>query len=236
MSNSDSENTCTMVCWAVAALTGLVLVWKLNATLHILLALIIGAVLALILGIVLTRLFCIGEEEDVLLAPPADLKPGSAPETPEPIIKAAEEKPAKASVKPAAAEKAAAPKAAVKKDEVKKKPAAPKKTSPAEKPATAKVGEAAQPKALKAAREGNPDDLKLLKGVGPSLEKQCNELGYYHFDQIAAWSADEVAWVDENLKGFKGRVSRDNWIAQAKILAAGGSTEFSKRAQDGKKK
>jgi predicted flap endonuclease-1-like 5' DNA nuclease len=42
-----------------------------------------------------------------------------------------------------------------------------------------------------------------------------------------------VAWVDANLQGFKGRVTRDNWIAQAKILASGGETEFSKRVEDG---
>ena len=38
-------------------------------------------------------------------------------------------------------------------------------------------------------------------------------------DQVAAWRASEVAWVDENLEGFKGRVSRDNWVDQAKKLA-----------------
>ena len=60
-----------------------------------------------------------------------------------------------------------------------------------------------------------------------------NEMGFYHFDQIAGWSADEVAWVNANLKGFKGRVTRDNWIDQARILAAGGDTEFSKRVDKG---
>jgi predicted flap endonuclease-1-like 5' DNA nuclease len=58
-------------------------------------------------------------------------------------------------------------------------------------------------------------------------------MGYFHFDQIAAWGPNEVAWVDENLQGFKGRVSRDNWVEQAKVLASGGSTEFSKRVDDG---
>ncbi len=49
-----------------------------------------------------------------------------------------------------------------------------------------------------------------------------NDLGFYHFDQIAAWTPAEVAWVDENLAGFKGRVSRDNWVEQAAIFAKGG--------------
>ena len=93
--------------------------------------------------------------------------------------------------------------------------------------------EGQKPDTLDAPREGGPDDLKRIKGVGPKLEQLLNDLGFYHFDQVAAWSADEVAWVDANLKGFKGRVSRDGWVEQAKILAAGGETEFSKRVEDG---
>ena len=90
-----------------------------------------------------------------------------------------------------------------------------------------------KPATLTEAREGGADDLKKIKGIGPKLEKLCNSLGFYHFDQIAGWSADEVAWVDANLEGFKGRVTRDNWVEQAKQLAAGGETDFSKRVDDG---
>lgn len=90
-----------------------------------------------------------------------------------------------------------------------------------------------KPTGLDAPRGGAADNLKEIKGIGPKLEMLCNEMGFYHFDQIANWSAQEVAWVDANLKGFKGRVTRDNWIAQAKVLAAGGETEFSKRVEDG---
>lgn len=95
--------------------------------------------------------------------------------------------------------------------------AAPVEAAPAE---TAPVA-AAKPASLKAPRKGKADDLKLIKGVGPVLEKLCHKLGYYHFDQIAAWTAAEVAWVDENLEGFKGRVTRDEWVIQARDLAAG---------------
>ncbi|HCQ65609.1 MAG TPA: hypothetical protein DIU07_10840 [Rhodobacteraceae bacterium] len=91
--------------------------------------------------------------------------------------------------------------------------------------------EGTRPEALTAARGGQADDLKLIKGIGPKLEQLCNELGFFHWDQIANWSADEVAWVNANLKGFKGRVSRDNWLEQAKTLAAGGTTEFAQRAE-----
>jgi predicted flap endonuclease-1-like 5' DNA nuclease len=87
-----------------------------------------------------------------------------------------------------------------------------------------------KPATLTAARESGADDLKLLKGVGPALEKTLNELGFYHFDQVAAWRKAEVEWVDSRLK-FKGRIVRDEWIKQAKTLAKGGVTEFSKRSK-----
>ncbi|NPD16417.1 hypothetical protein HOY34_14550 [Xinfangfangia sp. D13-10-4-6] len=80
---------------------------------------------------------------------------------------------------------------------------------------------ASKPVSLTAARGGKADDLKLIKGIGPVLEELCHKLGYYHFDQIAAWTDAEIAWVDENLEGFRGRVSRDEWVQQARDLAAG---------------
>ena len=109
-------------------------------------------------------------------------------------------------------------------------------------PATALVAQAPEveaaedairPEALSAARDWGADDLKMITGVGPKLEIMLNELGFYHFDQIAGWSAAEVAWVNDNLAGFKGRVSRDNWVEQARKLASGQETEFSKRVSDG---
>ncbi len=76
------------------------------------------------------------------------------------------------------------------------------------------------PETLSGPRAGRTaDDLKRISGVGPKLEGVLNELGFYHFDQIAAWGPAEVAWVDARLK-FKGRIARDNWIAQAAALAA----------------
>ena len=93
--------------------------------------------------------------------------------------------------------------------------------------------EATRPEGLSAARDGGPDDLKKIKGVGPKLEQLLHRLGFYHFDQVANWGASEVAWVDDNLAGFKGRVSRDNWVDQAKQLAAGGETAFSKKVDKG---
>lgn len=95
---------------------------------------------------------------------------------------------------------------------------------------TAAVAEK-KPRAMKTPRKSGADDLKKLKGVGPKLEQTLNELGFYHFDQIAKWGSAEIAWVDARLK-FKGRIERDGWIDQAKILADGGETEFSKRGKN----
>ncbi|MDX1744117.1 MAG: NADH-quinone oxidoreductase subunit E [Ruegeria sp.] len=92
-------------------------------------------------------------------------------------------------------------------------------------------GQETQPETLSAARDGKADNLKLLKGVGPKLEQTLNELGIFHFDQIAAWTPEQVAWVDERLQ-FKGRIERDGWIEQAAKLAAGEETEFAKRAKE----
>jgi NADH-quinone oxidoreductase subunit E len=97
------------------------------------------------------------------------------------------------------------------------------------------AGPGSRPEALNAPRGTGADDLKRIKGVGPKLEAMLHGMGFYHYDQIAGWGADEVAWVDQNLQGFKGRVSRDNWVDQAQQLARGEATEFAKRAdKDGR--
>jgi len=126
-----------------------------------------------------------------------------------------------------AANTAAKPKPTVQ-QKAKAKPAAVK----AQKPADAATP-GTKPAGLSKARGGKADDLKLIKGVGPKLETLINSLGFYHFDQIASWSEDEIAWVDQNLEGFKGRVTRDTWVTQAKVLAAGGETEFASRVKKG---
>lgn len=78
---------------------------------------------------------------------------------------------------------------------------------------------AERPTALADARARGADDLKRIKGVGPKLEKVLNGLGYFHFDQIAAWDAAELELVDGALEGFSGRATRDDWIGQAAELA-----------------
>jgi predicted flap endonuclease-1-like 5' DNA nuclease len=65
-----------------------------------------------------------------------------------------------------------------------------------------------------------PDDLKLIVGVGPKLERVLNGLGVWTFAQVAGWSPQETAWVDDYL-GLSGRIARDGWVAQADGLAKG---------------
>ena len=68
--------------------------------------------------------------------------------------------------------------------------------------------------------EGGPDNLMRLKGVGPKFAEMLNANGVYHFHQIAAWGPDEIAWIESNIEGFSGRVVRDDWVGQSKVLAA----------------
>jgi NADH-quinone oxidoreductase subunit E len=95
------------------------------------------------------------------------------------------------------------------------------------------VATAKRPERLDAPRGGTADDLKRIKGIGPKLEDLLNNLGYYHFDQIAAWTPEEIAWVDTNIEDFRGRATRDDWVGQARLLASGAGTEFSQRVDRG---
>jgi NADH-quinone oxidoreductase subunit E len=67
---------------------------------------------------------------------------------------------------------------------------------------------------------GEPDDLKRIRGIGPVLEDMLNDLGIFHFHQIAAFSDDDVHWVANNLDAFSDRVLRDDWVEQAAAILA----------------
>jgi predicted flap endonuclease-1-like 5' DNA nuclease len=99
------------------------------------------------------------------------------------------------------------------------------------KAASADMGKAL--KRLEKPRGGKSDNLTLIGGVGNALEKRLFGLGIFHFDQIAKLSDAEASWLGAEI-GFPGRVQRENWRDEAKILAAGGSTEHAKRVESGK--
>jgi predicted flap endonuclease-1-like 5' DNA nuclease len=79
---------------------------------------------------------------------------------------------------------------------------------------------------------GDLDDLKRIRGIGVLIEKKLNSLGITSYEQVANWSAADVERLSDVLD-FKGRIERENWIEQARILASGGQTEFSRRVDRG---
>ncbi|RWE44741.1 proton-conducting membrane transporter [Mesorhizobium sp.] len=142
----------------------------------------------------------------------------SAPATAKPA--AAKAAPAKAAPKPAAAKsatasapaaKAPATKAPAAKAPAKAAPAAKKTASPAAKPAS-----------------GKPDNLRRLIGIGPVNEKLLKAQGVTTYAQIAAWTAADIKRI-EDVMNFDGRIARERWIEQAKLLAAGNEAEFAKQ-------
>jgi predicted flap endonuclease-1-like 5' DNA nuclease len=84
-----------------------------------------------------------------------------------------------------------------------------------------------RPAGLAAPRNGVPDNLQRIRGIGKRNEELLNSLGIFHFGQIAAWTPGEVRWMADYL-AFPERIDRDDWIGQATILASGGDTGYVK--------
>lgn len=104
------------------------------------------------------------------------------------------------------------------------------KDTPKEKEST-DISDDMRPATL-AAPNGEADDLKRIKGIGPVIQKTLNELGIYHFQQIADFNAENIAWVDNSI-AFPGRIAREGWVVQAQDLVKGVKTEFSQRYDKG---
>lgn len=188
-------------------------------TLELLLLMLLAFLIGCILGCLFRTIFATDDRPAVTTAKPGSGKSrAAAADASKTAAEAEAETKAESKPAPAADSKAdPAPKA---------KPAAPK---PAAKAAAEPVstGKPVRPKGLPSARDGKPDKLQMISGVGPKLEKTLHGLGYFHFDQIAAWGKDQVDWVDDHLR-YKGRIERDEWIAQAKLLAADDMEQFNK--------
>lgn len=139
------------------------------------------------------------------------------------VEKVAKPKKAKPAAKPA-------PKAKAKAEP---KPKAKPKPKPAPKPKPeAKADDKPAPKVLytDGATDGEPDDLKKIKGIGPKFEGDLNSKGIYYWRQIAAWKPEDVEMVEGIINSFPGRIERDEWIKQAGELAAGGEPRKMKPA------
>ncbi len=143
-----------------------------------------------------------------------------------PTTKKAEQSKAKKASALASSATAVAAVAAVTASASKAKPATKAKTqakakAPAKPKAKTVAKAAAKPKDARPAKmkkPAKPDDLKLISGIGPKLEGVLHGLGIYKFEQISKWKKAERDWVDGYLN-FKGRIDRDEWVAQAKKLA-----------------
>ncbi|MCX7890340.1 MAG: hypothetical protein N2422_11555 [Rhodobacteraceae bacterium] len=72
---------------------------------------------------------------------------------------------------------------------------------------------------LAAPRDGRADDLTRIGGIGPVLERLLNGEGIWHYDQIAHWKARDIAYFESRMPGFRGRITRDRWVEQARRLA-----------------
>ncbi|HFC30998.1 MAG TPA: DUF1049 domain-containing protein [Oceanospirillales bacterium] len=89
------------------------------------------------------------------------------------------------------------------------------------------------PTFLSEPHNGKADDLKRIKGIGKILEATLFEKGVFHFHQIAAWTEENAKWMDTFMQ-FPGRIEREDWISQAKLLSKGEETDFSKKVDKNK--
>lgn len=238
--NKDSSG-CHTNCLIAGVVLGVLvfLILKFSASWGFVMALILGIAVAVLVTIVLRMVLCAGSDAGAVVTPVPRPAPTPAPTpTPQPVVEVtpeSEPEPEPEAQEEPEPEIAAAPEPEpVPEPEAAPEPAPPPEPEPEPEPvAAADEPAAAQPAAMDAARDGGPDDLKKIKGVGPKLEQLLHTLGVFHFDQIAGWGAAEVAWMDDNLAGFKGRVTRDDWVRQAGLLAAGGETDFSRKVDEG---
>ncbi|MDZ7824330.1 MAG: hypothetical protein U5K75_10040 [Ahrensia sp.] len=90
-----------------------------------------------------------------------------------------------------------------------------------------------KPSSMAKARASGADNLTLIDGVGNAIEKRLFALGIFHFDQIAKWTDDNSKWIGNEI-GFPGRPERENWVREARILAAGGTTAHAQKVESGK--
>lgn len=256
MKQTSGGMICVLTCWGIGVLGGalIMVLLTLLAGFKLMAGIFVGGVAAVIAGLCLTWAFCrpLPEANEVVIearVPGADKDHGPAPSASASRTQA----PAPSAAAPSVPPPTAAPAPTVASNKVKPTAALAGEAELSQRKGTWKYGDDGgsdvaeegsaadvpavsddkKPELLAEAREGGPDDLKQIKGVGKVMEDMLHGMGIFHFDQVANWSAEEAEWVDANLPKFKGRVARDGWVEQAKLLAAGGQTEFSKKVEKG---
>ncbi|MEX0284824.1 MAG: endonuclease [Paracoccaceae bacterium] len=230
MTQPQTASDCTQKCRVGAAvlgglvfLIGLIMGWGFWA------ALLIGIVVLVVGFVLFPRIFCPQQaaagQSFAPAPPPAQpaAQPAPAPEPepaaePEPVAEAPAPEPA-----PQAAPEPEASTAAATDSVIKPSAHLPGQAELAERKGTWRYEPeaASAPAPTAPAASGGADDLKRISGVGPGLEKKLHEAGVTSFAQIAAWTEADVAHMDDVLS-FKGRITRDDWIGQAKAFAAEG--------------
>ncbi|MGR3743927.1 MAG: NADH:ubiquinone oxidoreductase [Pseudooceanicola nanhaiensis] len=220
MSASDTSKTCQLICWALAALAGIGVAVGASNGIAVLLAVILGGVVAIGGAMFLQSVICgIGATHwgifEGLKGVPGWDDPEDREKEPSPVSRT----PATPAPAPAPT-----PAPAPEPEPSKAEPAQVETPEPVEKAdaktqGTKDATDETQPLTLDKPRDGGADDLKKVSGVGPKLESMLNELGIYHYEQIAAWTPENIAWVDNRLT-FKGRIERDDWTGQAARLAS----------------
>lgn len=166
-----------------------------------------------------------GATQKVASVPPQDALAGAPIPPPTRILEEKTAKKSRTSAKPAKAK----PQTAARKAKATPKKPASKAKATAAKPAPAKQqakpaasAENGRPPAI--AKPARPDDLTKISGIGPKIAATLNGLGIYRWSQIADWKKTERDWVNTHLS-FKGRVEREDWVKQAKLLAKPGAAK-----------
>lgn len=210
MAGTDQGNSPGAMVHIVAAAAGVVaflLLWM-AFSVNTLLSFVLGLVVGVGVFMIMSRM-----QAGDAGAPGADERMPSAT------------KPPSATVPPATATPVAKPLSGVTKQEERKPASAEPEASAPEAPAPQAPSEApAVPTAPQAETPRAPDDLKRINGIGPVIEKKLNAMGVQHFHQIASWSEADIARIDEQLN-FKGRVTREDWVSQARALADGSALD-----------
>jgi predicted flap endonuclease-1-like 5' DNA nuclease len=104
--------------------------------------------------------------------------------------------------------------------------------SPVDAATAAAAAAAAASGSARVVRSSDVDDLKRIRGVGVLIERKLNSVGVTRYAQIGQWTNADIDKISQMLD-FKGRIERENWVEQARILSSGGQTEFSRRVDRG---